>query len=160
MEKNVKTYECMFMLDAGNPDFQAASEPARTILQRNGAEILSFRPWDDRRLAYEILGRKRALYVLVYFKADPLKVAEVEHDCRLDERILRVLILRRDTLTEQEINAPTPATGGRSVSEFPGGEGEAPEQAGALSQPAPVSEAPEELEAAEQDKESAEPEIA
>jgi len=84
-----KTYEGMFLLDAGNPDFNAASEPVRNILTRYEAEFLTFKPWDERRLAYEISGRKRGLYVLTYFKLDPLKVREVEHDCRLDERVLR-----------------------------------------------------------------------
>ena len=105
-----KTYEGMFLLDAGNPDFNAASEPVRNILTRYEAELLTFKPWDERRLAYEILGRKRGLYVLSYFKLDPLKVREVEHDCRLDERVLRALILRRDRLTPEEIAADTPAT--------------------------------------------------
>ena len=84
---NKKTYEGMFLVDAGNPDFNAASEPVRNILTRYEAEMLAFKPWDERRLAYEILGRKRGLYILCYFKLDPLKVHEVEHDCRLDERV-------------------------------------------------------------------------
>lgn len=107
---NKKTYEAMFLLDAGNPDFNAASEPVRNILTRYEAEVLAFKPWDERRLAYEVEGRKRGLYVLSYFKLDPLKVHEVEHDCRLDERVLRALILRRDRLTPEQINAETPAT--------------------------------------------------
>ena len=110
--ENTKTYEGMFLLDAGNPDFQAASEPVRHILTRYEAEILSFKPWDERKLAYEIRGRKRGLYVLTYFKADPLKIAEIEHDCELDERVLRQLILRRDRITDEQINAETPATSG------------------------------------------------
>ena len=111
MTDHNKTYEGMFLLDSGNPDFHASSEPARTILERNGAEILAFNPWDDRRLAYEIRGRKRGLYVLTYFKAAPEKIAEIERDCRLDERVLRIMLLRHDNLTEEIINAETPATG-------------------------------------------------
>src|ERR1035437_1509544 len=105
-----KTYEGMFLLDAGNPDFNAASEPVRNILTRYEAEFLTFKPWDERRLAYEIMGRKRGLDVLTYFKLDPLRVREVEHACRLDERVLRALILRRGRLTPEEIAADTPAT--------------------------------------------------
>jgi small subunit ribosomal protein S6 len=105
-----KTYEAMFLLDAGTPDFEAAAEPVRKVLARSEAEILAFKPWDERRLAYTITGRKRGLYALTYFKVDPLRIVEIEHDCRLDERILRMLILRRDAITEDEINAETPAT--------------------------------------------------
>ena len=104
-------YEGMFLLDAGNPDFQAASEPVRAVLERHQVTALAIKPWDERRLAYEIRGRRRGLYVLSYFEADPLKVADIEHDCQLDERIIRVLVLRRDDLTEETIHADTPAGG-------------------------------------------------
>jgi small subunit ribosomal protein S6 len=110
MNSTKKTYEGMFLVDSGNSDIAVAGEPVRNILARYEADILALKLWDDRKLAYEIAGRKRGLYILGYFQMDPLKVREVEHDCRLDERILRVLLLRRDALTQEEINAETPAT--------------------------------------------------
>lgn len=110
MNQEKKTYEGMFLLDAGNPDFQSASEPVRAILDRREAEVLALKPWEERRLAYPVRGRKRGLYVLTYFKADPQLIVEIEHDCRLDERVVRALILRRDKLTDDEIQAETPAT--------------------------------------------------
>ena len=139
-----KTYEGMFLLDAGNPDFNTASEPVRNILTRYEAELLSFKPWDERRLAYEIMGRKRGLYVLSYFKLDPLKVREVEHDCRLDERVLRALILRRDSLTPEEIAAETPATTIRVAPPAPA-EGAAPAVEGLPAEIPDVLEVPDEI---------------
>lgn len=109
MSEIKNTYEGMFLLDAGNPDLNAATDAVSGILNRREAEILSLKPWDERRLAYEIKGRKRGLYVLGYFKLDPAQVVEIEHDCQLDERILRAMLLRRDNLTEQEIAAETPS---------------------------------------------------
>jgi|SRR5690554_5413156 len=106
---NKRTYEAMFLLDSGNPDFNAVSEPIRTVLERRGAEILSIKPWDERKLAYEIRGRKRGLYILTYFKIDPSMIVELEHDFKLDERILRAMFLRRDKITDEKINAETPA---------------------------------------------------
>lgn len=114
MEQRIYTYEGMFLVDSSS-DFEAASEPVKSILTRYGAELLAFKPWDDRKLAYEIRGRKRGLYVLSYFKADPQKIVEIEHDCELDERVLRQLILRKDRLTQEQIDAVTPATGGVKV---------------------------------------------
>jgi len=99
----------MFLLDAGNSDFQATAEPIRKVLARSEAEILALKPWDERKLAYEIARRKRGLYALTYFKVDPVRISEIEHDCQLNEQILRVLILRRETLSEEEINSETPA---------------------------------------------------
>lgn len=105
-----KTYEGMFLLDAGNPDFEAAAAPVRDVLARAEAEVVSLKPWDDRRLAYEIEGRKRGLYVLVYFKADPARMAEMEHEIQLSEKILRAMVLSADHVKEDKIRGETPAT--------------------------------------------------
>ncbi len=113
MTDQMQTYEGMFLMDAGQPDFEAASAPVRNILTRYVGEMLAFKLWDERRLAYEIKGRKRGMYILAYFKADPQMIVEIERDCRLDERILRSMLLRRETLTEAEINAEPPITSGR-----------------------------------------------
>ncbi len=109
MNQEKKTYEGMFLMDSGT-DFAGISQPVRSILERREAEILTMKPWDDRKLCFEIKGRKRGLYVLAYFKVNPLNIVEIEHDCALDERVLRSLILRRDVITDEEINAQTPAT--------------------------------------------------
>ena len=131
MNRTEKTYEAMFLVDAGNPDFDAASEPVRAVLDRYGAEVLSLRQWDERRLAYQIRGRKRALYILTYFKADPEGISQIQHDCQLDERILRVLIVRQEHLHEpSEKEAPT----GDAAGEPPAPP--APEQPAAAEAPA------------------------
>ena len=106
----MKTYETMFLLDADNTDFESASAPVREILDRAGAEVLAIKPWDDRRLAYTIKGRKRGLYILTYFKADPARMSEMEHDIQLSDRIVRAMTLAADHLSDEQINADTPAT--------------------------------------------------
>lgn len=136
MNPEKKTYEGMFLMDSGS-DFAAISQPVRSILERREAEILAFKPWDDRKLCFEIKGRKRGLYILVYFKANPLYIVEIEHDCALDERVLRSMILRRDELTEVELNAQTPATSAPAPVERVDGEGAAP--AGAAPAAAPTA---------------------
>jgi len=100
-------------MDADSSDFDAASAPIKAVLDRGEAEVLSMKPWDERRLAYEIAGRKRGLYVLTYFKMDPGNIAELERDIDLNEDILRALLLRKDSVSEDVINAETPATSGR-----------------------------------------------
>ena len=117
MNNMKKTYEGMFLLDAGKASFETGTEPIQNILSRSDAELLSIKPWDERRLAYEIKDCNRGLYVLTYFKADPSRVVEIEHDCQLSEQILRVLFLRRDNLTEEQINTNTPATDAIRVAE-------------------------------------------
>lgn len=93
-------YEAMFLFD---PTFGASFENCeaeiRRLMTRAEAEILLCQRWDERRLAYKIKGRKRGVYVLVFFKAPTDKIAPLERDARLSENILRLLVLRADGMT-------------------------------------------------------------
>ena len=125
MTQETKTYEGMFLVPPG-PDFQAASEPVHTVLARSDAEVLTIKAWDERRLAYDISDQRRGLYILTYFKADPSRIGELEHDCQLAEGILRVLIIRKDRLSDEQINAETPADGRAAAALAEETPGEAP----------------------------------
>ena len=94
----VNVYECMFLLDTNKVagDVPAAAKQLHSILERNQAEVLASRPWDERRLAYPISGHKKGLYYLTYFRSEGKNVATIEHDCALNETILRTLILYVD----------------------------------------------------------------
>jgi small subunit ribosomal protein S6 len=89
-------YECMFLLDTNKVagDVAAAAEQIRTLLERNQAEILASRPWDERRLAYPVSGHKKGLYYLTYFRMDGAHLLNFERDMALNETILRSLVLR------------------------------------------------------------------
>src|SRR5260370_2757562 len=95
-------YECMFLLDTNKVagDVPGASKTLHAILEKNQAEVLASRPWDERRLAYPIrknnVVHKKGLYYLVYFRADGTRLAPLEHDFLLTEMILRSLVLRID----------------------------------------------------------------
>lgn len=105
-QKRVYTYEGMFLLgQAVAADLGGAVEHVKEILTRGHAEIIALRKWDERRLAYEIAGQKRGLYLLVYFNAPNDQLAHIERDCNLSEKILRSLVLRCDHLTVEEMQA-------------------------------------------------------
>jgi len=106
-----RLYEALFLVDSGEAasDWQGINDHVKKILERNGAEIVSMRKWDERPLAYEILGRKRGTYILVYFNSPCEKLNTIERDAQLSERILRVLILRGDHVTPEDMAKDTPA---------------------------------------------------
>ena len=91
-------YECMFLLDTSKVagDTANADKQLRTIFERNNAEVLVSRPWDERRLMYPIRNQKKGLYYLTYFSAEGKSLAGIEGDCKLSEMILRQMILRID----------------------------------------------------------------
>lgn len=102
-DKRVYLYEAMFLISqATAAELGAAIDHIKDVLARGHAEIVAMKKWDDRRLAYEIKGQKRGVYILVYFKAPGIDVAHIERDCNLSEKIMRALILRADHITEEE----------------------------------------------------------
>jgi small subunit ribosomal protein S6 len=91
-------YECMFLLDTNKVagDVSAAAKQLHDLLERNQAEMLASRQWDDRKLAYPIKGHKKGLYYLTFFRTEGKNLAKIEHDIALSEIILRSLILYVD----------------------------------------------------------------
>jgi ribosomal protein S6 len=103
-EKRVNTYEAMFLLSpAVAADLGGALAHINEILQRGHAEVLAMKKWFEGRLAYEVKGQKRGVYILAYFKAPAGDIAHIERDCNLSEKVMRALILRCDHLSEEEI---------------------------------------------------------
>jgi small subunit ribosomal protein S6 len=96
-----RVYEAMFVVDSGDAaTWDELTKQLSGILTRSGAEIVGITRWDERKLAYTMERRKRATYVLAFFSlARGEAVREIERDCLLSERVLRVLILKADHFT-------------------------------------------------------------
>src|SRR5579884_216893 len=88
-------YECMFLLDPNKVagDVPTAAKQLHTLLERNHAEVLASRPWDERRLAYPIKGHKKGLYYLTYFRTEGKNLLNLERDLALNEMVLRYLVI-------------------------------------------------------------------
>ena len=106
-----QTYEAMFLVDSAEAtaNWSETITAVNTVMERAEAEVISLRKWDERRLIFEIARCKRGTYILCYFKSDPSAISGIERDVQLSESLLRVLILRADQITEESMQAPTPA---------------------------------------------------
>jgi len=106
-----RLYEGLFLVDTA----QAASDWDGTVaviekmLSRADAEVVSMRKWDERPLAYEINKKGRGTYILTYFNGDPLKITTIERDVQLSEKVVRVMVLRTDKMSEEQIAGDTPS---------------------------------------------------
>ena len=97
-------YEGLFLLSQqAVADLNGAIEHLREIFSRAKAEVLVMKKWGERRLAYEIKGQKRGVYILVYFNAQHDQLAHIERDCNLSEIVLRELVLRAEHIGETEL---------------------------------------------------------
>jgi len=103
-------YEALFLIDSAEAtaDWEGINGLIKKILDRGEAEVISMKKWDDRKLCYEVDGKSRGTYILAYFNADPSKITGIERDVRLSERILRILIIRGDRITQEDMDMATP----------------------------------------------------
>ena len=107
----MKNYEGMFLFDpAVLTDWESVQKEVARLLERAGGQIVACSRWDERRLAYEIKGRKRGVYALTYFKAEPDRISGIERDVNLSESALRCLILRVDHMTDEEMKEAASST--------------------------------------------------
>ena len=106
-----KLYEALFLVDSAEAasDWEGVNDSIKKVLDRSEAEIVSLRKWDERQLAYEVQGKMRGTYILVYFNVHGDQIAVIEREVQLSERIMRVLILRGDHLNEENMQQDTPA---------------------------------------------------
>jgi len=105
-DERTTTYEGFFLFpQAVAANLQGAIDHLEELLKRVDAEVVSLRKWDERRLAYEIKGNKRGVYFLVYFRADPARLTDLERGCNLSEQLLRSMVTRADHIPAEEIEA-------------------------------------------------------
>ena len=107
-----KLYEAMFLIDSADAgsDWDGVIAAITKTLERAEVDIVSITKWDDRRLAYEIKRKARGTYILCYFRSDGQNNHQIETAVQLSEKIIRVLILCVDWMTDEDIEKDTPAT--------------------------------------------------
>jgi len=70
-----------------------------------GGEIVAVEHWGKRQLAYPIKKHDNGYYVVVQFRTDPTNLPEFERAIKLDEQVLRHLVV----LSEGELPTPRSA---------------------------------------------------
>ena len=94
----INHYEGMFILDSGrfgaNPD--AAAAEVTGIIEKVGGTVSTHRPWQDSKLAYPINGHRKGLYYLAFFTAESRAVNEINGIVKLNDNVLRHLVLSHD----------------------------------------------------------------
>lgn len=104
-------YEAMFLIDSAEAasDWDGVITLIKSILEKADAEIISLRKWDECKLAYEVKKKSRGTYILCYFKAFGEKITGIERSVKLSERIMRVLIINAEHMSQEDVEKDTPA---------------------------------------------------
>lgn len=107
-------YELIVIVDGNRDENESQQEFARvgeTVTQYQG-EMGEIQPWGKRKLAYEIRGRREGYYASLFFKGGAKTLAELDRGLKLNENVLRHLVLRR----EPGSTPPPPALEGAGMS--------------------------------------------
>jgi small subunit ribosomal protein S6 len=104
-ENTPRLYEGLFLFGhaAVDSSITKAVQLVRDLITRHGGEPVSISKWDDRKLAYEIEGLKRGLFILAYFNVKGSVITDMERDVQLSEQFTRCLIIRADHIGEAEL---------------------------------------------------------
>jgi small subunit ribosomal protein S6 len=97
----------MFLVDSAQAaaDWDGTLGVIENVLKRADAEVVSMRKWGERRLAYDIDHKGRGTYILCYFRADGSRIAGIEKDVQLSEKVMRVLVLGTEKRPPEVIEA-------------------------------------------------------
>lgn len=90
----IHDYEMTLIVDSQLQESDETVKRYEDLLSDQGANLVNTDRWGGRKLAYDIKKRQQGDYTLVQFQAEPASIAEVDRICRLDEAVLRHLIIQ------------------------------------------------------------------
>ena len=99
----MRKYECVMVLHPGigDADAEAIIERFRSSVTEHGGEIQLHDHWGRRELAYPIEKQTNGDYHFIKFTADNTLVGAADRDLRLDDKVLRHLIVVDEEWAEQ-----------------------------------------------------------
>ena len=91
----VRLYEAMWVVDAnsGREDYNKCLAGIKEIVEKGGGTWINADKWEERKLAYPIKKKKRALYIINHFSAPTESVIKIDRNARLSDIVLRHMIL-------------------------------------------------------------------
>ncbi len=91
-------YEFTYILDGVLAEDQIKDLVGRIskFITKNSGEIVDTDEWGMRQLAYPIRNRSNGYYVNLHFTSDPDLPAKLERTLRIEENVLRFLVLKLD----------------------------------------------------------------
>jgi len=92
------SYEAIlvFLGDLDEEGVKGQIEKISTVIQSHGGEISRSDVWGRRQLSFRIKKRSSGIYALMLFTGDRALVASLDRQLRINENVLRHMIVCRD----------------------------------------------------------------
>lgn len=90
-------YELVFVLsmELGDDGIEAYQQRVEDLINEHG-EVTNVDVWGQRKLAYEIQDQREGYYILINFNAEPEFPQELDRVLKLNDQVLRHLIVRAE----------------------------------------------------------------
>ncbi len=94
----MRNYETLLILDPdiAEEDIDKEIEKIKGYVEESDGNIVELDKWGVRRLAYAIRKKRQGFYVLIKFAANPPSIQGVDSSFKLDESILRYIIVKKE----------------------------------------------------------------
>lgn len=83
-------------------EITALIERVQTIITDRKGVIAKVDKWGKRHLAYEIKKQKDGYYFLIDFSGNGSIVSEIERNCKIDDRVLKFMTVKKEGATTAE----------------------------------------------------------
>ncbi|MBV8363451.1 MAG: 30S ribosomal protein S6 [Candidatus Eremiobacteraeota bacterium] len=103
-------YEVTYIL---RPQLEEAEVDERAnaiadLIKRSGGEVVTLDKLGKKRLAYEIADFREGVYVVMAFKSEPAVARELERQLRLNDDVVRELVVKIDPRAAAAAPPPPP----------------------------------------------------
>ncbi|MBL7068891.1 MAG: 30S ribosomal protein S6 [Candidatus Omnitrophica bacterium] len=94
----MKKYEAMFIVkpDMGKDELKKTEDSIGETITKNKGKVEKCEQWGRRRLAYPIKRYMDGEYYLYEFEIEPGSISSITSSYKLNENILRVLVIARE----------------------------------------------------------------
>ncbi len=104
--KKLRKYETLFIIHPDRVDEKdTVLERLTDLISQDEGQVLKVDEWGMRKFAYPIEKKKQGYYILMEFAAPAETPAKLEQNFRIDERVIRFIIVKLEDKFEAEAMA-------------------------------------------------------
>jgi small subunit ribosomal protein S6 len=91
-----RSYESVVVIDSslGDQEIEQQIEKITALVSDGDGEVKEIQRWGRRKIAYEIRGKSEGYYTMLRFAAGPGVIEALERAFRLNEYVLRHMVLK------------------------------------------------------------------